>query len=383
MIPPQGRKAALVELHETHPGCSKMKALVELHETHPGCSKMKALARSYIWWPKMDQEIEALVQKCSICQESRSSPPSAPLHPWQWPGQPWSRLHLDFAGPYMGHMFLVIVDAHSKWLDAHIMSSITSAKTIETLRSVFAIHGLPRVIVTDNGSSFTSEEFKTFVRKNGIKHVTSAPYHPSTNGQAERAVQTLKRCLKRTPGNSVQERLSRFLFDHRITPHTTTGVPPCEMLMNRRLRSRLDLFHPDVSGKVESHQAKQKELRDQRPLRQFTENDQVYVQDFTTRKPKWIPGTVVKVTGPLSYMIKLQDGTIVRRHVDHVRKRENSIVDQDSDAMVFGPELGTDETTQPPTVQPSQEDSQPELQESDTSAVSQETDLNSTLRRST
>ena len=300
VIPPQGRKAVLEELHETH----------------PGCSKMKALARSYIWWPKMDQEIESLVQKCSVCQESRSSPPTAPLHPWQWPGLPWSRLHLDFAGPYMGHMFLVIVDAHSKWLDAHIMSSITSAKTIETLRSVFAIHGLPRVIVTDNGSSFTSEEFKMFVRKNGIKHVTSAPYHPSTNGQAERAVQTLKRGLKCTPGNSVQEKLSRFLFGYRITPHTTTGVPPCEMLMNRRLRSRLDLFHPEMSGKVESRQAKQKELHDQRSLRQFTENDKVYVQDFTTRKPKWIPGTVVQVTGPLSYMIKLQDGATVRRHVD-------------------------------------------------------------------
>ena len=254
----------------------------------------------------------------------------------------------------MGHMFLVIVDAHSKWLDAHIMSSITSARTIETLRSVIATHGLPRVIVTDNGSSFTSDEFKTFVRKNGIKHVTSAPYHPSTNGQAERAVQTLKRGLKRTPGNSVQERLTRFLFDYRITPHTTTGVPPCEMLMNRRLRSRLDQFYPDVSGKVESRQVKQKELRDQRSLRQFTENDQVYVQDFTTRKPKWIPGTVVKVTGPLSYRIKLQDGTIVRRHVT---KRENSIVDQDSDTMVFGPELGMDETTQPPIVPTSQEDS--------------------------
>ena len=186
VIPPQGRKAVLEELHETH----------------PGCSKMKALARSYIWWPKMDQEIESLVQKCSVCQESRSSPPTAPLHPWQWPGLPWSRLHLDFAGPYMGHMFLVIVDAHSKWLDAHIMSSITSAKTIETLRSEFAIHGCPCVIV---------------------KHVTSAPYRPSTNGKAERAVQTLKRGLKCTLGNSVQEKLSRFLFGYRITPHNDNG----------------------------------------------------------------------------------------------------------------------------------------------------------------
>ena len=246
VVPPQGRKAALDELHETH----------------PGSSKMKALARSYIWWPKMDQEIEDLVKRCSICQETRSSPPSAPLHPWQWPNQPWSRLHIDFAGPYMGHMYMVIVDAHSKWLDAHIMSSITSAKTIETLRALFAVHGLPRTIVTDNGSSFTSEEFKQFVHRNGIKHVTSAPYHPSTNGQAERAVQTLKQGIKRTPGDSIQERLSKFLFDYRITPHATTGIPPCELLMNRRLRSRLDLFYPEVERKVEHCQVRQKELHD-------------------------------------------------------------------------------------------------------------------------
>ena len=246
VVPPQGRKAALDELHETH----------------PGSSKMKALARSYIWWPKMDQEIEDLVKRCSICQETRPSPPSAPLHPWQWPNQPWSRLHIDFAGPYMGHMYMVIVDAHSKWLDAHIMSSITSAKTIETLRAVFAVHGLPRTIVTDNGSSFTSEEFKQFVHRNGIKHVTSAPYHPSTNGQVERAVQTLKQGIKRTPGDSIQERLSKFLFDYRITPHATTGMPPCELLMNRRLRSRLDLFYPEVERKVEHCQVRQKELHD-------------------------------------------------------------------------------------------------------------------------
>ena len=95
IVPPQGRAVVLDELHETH----------------PGCTRMKALARSYIWWPKMDQDIEELVKKCQVCQESRTSPPSAPLHPWQWPTQPWSRLHLDFAGPYMGHTYLVIVDA--------------------------------------------------------------------------------------------------------------------------------------------------------------------------------------------------------------------------------------------------------------------------------
>ena len=162
VIPPPGRSALLKELHETH----------------PGSTKMKALARSYLWWPKMDCEIEAVVKKCPICQESRPSPPLAPLHPWQWPEQPWSRVHLDFAGPYMGHMFLVIVDAHSKWLDAHVLSTITSSKTIEVLRSVFAIYGLPQTIVTDNGPSFTSDEFARFMTGNGIKHIKIGTVSP-------------------------------------------------------------------------------------------------------------------------------------------------------------------------------------------------------------
>ena len=153
-----------------------------------GVSRMKSLARGYFWWPGMDTDIENLVKHCTICQESRHQEPPAPLHPWEWPKQPWHRLHLDFAGPYLGHMFLVLVDAYSKWLDVCIVKLITSSSTIERLRSIFATHGIPRTIVTDNGTSFTSEEFKKFVQLNGIKHITKAPYHPSSNGSAERVL---------------------------------------------------------------------------------------------------------------------------------------------------------------------------------------------------
>ena len=108
---------------------------------------------------------------------------------------------------------------------------------------------------------------------------------PPCNGQAKRAVQTLKRGLKCTPGNSIQEKLSRFLFDSKITPHTTMGVPPCEMLMNHRLKSSYFGTIPswDIRESWKSSsQWKQKEPHDQRSLRQFTENDKVCVQDFTT-----------------------------------------------------------------------------------------------------
>ncbi|KAG8196622.1 hypothetical protein JTE90_014179 [Oedothorax gibbosus] len=87
-----------------------------------------------------------------------------------------------------GYMFLVIVDAHSKWLEVYPMKSTTTFKTIESLRDCFARSGLPVTLVSDNGPQFTSHEFETFMNSNGIKHKTTAPFKPSSNGQAERYV---------------------------------------------------------------------------------------------------------------------------------------------------------------------------------------------------
>ena len=330
IIPPQGRRRVLAELHDTHPGASKMKSLV----------------RSYVWWPNMNAEIDQLMRSCSVCQETRPSPPTAPLHPWEWPSKPWSRLHLDFAGPYMGNMFLVIVDAHSKWMDAYIMSSITSTRTINKLSELFSIHGLPQKVVTDNGTSFTSSEFQEFMASNGIKHVTSAPYHPSSNGLAERAVQSFKLGLKKTPGKNIQVCLSKYLFKYRITPHSTTGVPPAELLMGRRLRSKLDLLYPELSDRVEREQRRQKQFHDSgKPARVFTVGDHVYAKNFSNTGPKWLPGAVIEVTGPLSYQIQLQDETIVRRHVDSVRNRVHS-------SSVSTDDAGSPSHTSDPTVFP-------------------------------
>ena len=258
---------------------------------------MKALARSYIWWPNMDTDIETLVKTCTELQESRPSPPTASLHPWEWPASPWSRLHIDFAGPYLGHMFLVLVDAHSKWMDVRLMHSIKAHNMIEQLRMIFATHGIPQKIV-------------------------SASYHSSMNGLAEQAVQTFKQVLKRIQGSSIQEKLSKFLFQYRITPHTMTGIAPAELLMGRRLRSLLDLLFPTVSQKVESKQLKQREEHDStKPVCTFSIGDLVYVEDFTASPQKWIPGKIVEVTGPLSYCIELLDGSTVRRHVNNVIQR--------------------------------------------------------------
>ena len=170
--------------------------LEELHSEHQGVSRMKALARSYLWWPGLDKELEECARICHECQSVKNSPAVAPLHPWLWPSKPWQRVHIDFAGPFQNKMYLIVIDAHSKWPEVVEMTTTTSHKTTTELQRLLSMYGIPTQLVSDNGPQFTSEEFTSFMKRNGIKHIHSAPYHPSTNGTAERFVQTFKKSMK-------------------------------------------------------------------------------------------------------------------------------------------------------------------------------------------
>ena len=102
----------------------------------------------YIWWPGISKDIEETVKDCTKCQRNQSTPPFAPLHPWSWPTRPWARLYLDYAGPIQGKMYLVLIDAHSKWIEAFNTASATSTAVIEELRTLFAQFGLPETQLT-------------------------------------------------------------------------------------------------------------------------------------------------------------------------------------------------------------------------------------------
>ena len=156
--------------------------LKELHEAHPGMTRTKGLARMFVCWLGIDGDIERTVRLCRECQTNSSSSPLAPLQPWKWPTHPWSRLHIDYASPMYGKMCLIIVDTHSKWIEAAFVSSATSAATIELLCNSFVHFGIPSSVVTDNAPYFVSEEIELFFKQNGIWHPTSLPYHLASNG---------------------------------------------------------------------------------------------------------------------------------------------------------------------------------------------------------
>ena len=222
--------------------------LQELHACHSGIARMKTLTRMFVWWPCLDSDIENFVNQCSTCQSQRPTPPAASIRPWKWSTHPWYRLHLDMAGPFLGHMFLVLIDAHSKWLEVRLMPSTTSTAIISTLRSIFAQFGLPSVIVTDNGRNFTSAEFEQFLHRNGIKHLLSSPYHPSSNGLAERGVQVFKREMSKFTEGTLSNRISHMLFYNHITPHSTTGLSPAELLLSCRKRLLIGLAETGSAG---------------------------------------------------------------------------------------------------------------------------------------
>jgi transposase InsO family protein len=145
----------------------------------------------------------------------------------------------------MNYSFQVIVDTHTKWPEIIPTKSTSSTTTIKIMRDIFSRLGLPHILVSDNGSQFnTLESVDVAVKSNGIHHKCSAPYHPATNGQAERFVQIMKQNLRSMENkpSDVKLKFSRFLMQYRITPHTTTKKSPSEIIFGRNIRNRLDIM---------------------------------------------------------------------------------------------------------------------------------------------
>ncbi|UYV74754.1 K02A2.6-like, partial [Cordylochernes scorpioides] len=303
------------------PPSLRIKMLNCLHETHSGMNKMKAVARSHFWWPNLDTQIEFLVNKCRSCQQSQDGPNKGKWQPWKWSTRPWQRIHIDFANKENINL-LIVVDSHSKWIEAIPMRETTTRKTIEQLRRLFSSYGLPEELVSDNGPQFTGSEMKGFLEGNGIKQTLIPAYHPQSNGLAERAVRTIKTALdknKRKIGDTIQDTLSKVLLAYRSTPHVTTGKTPSELFIGRALRTRVSLIHPSLASRVRDQQARQMKYDRRTHLEEFQIDDLVWCKNFRGGD-KWIPGKIVGKKGTRVYTILIH-GQVKAYHRDQIRKR--------------------------------------------------------------
>uniref|UniRef100_A0A8R1EML3 RNA-directed DNA polymerase n=4 Tax=Caenorhabditis japonica TaxID=281687 RepID=A0A8R1EML3_CAEJA len=175
------------------PKSLRSRVLQTLHQAHLGTDRMKKLARSFVYWPNIDKDIENLVRNCVDCQAAAKNPVKTTLEPWPASSSPFERVHIDYAGPINGIYYLVVVDSFSKWPEILPTKSITATATIALLIPIFARFGNPKTLVSDNGTQFTASEFATFCASRGIRHLRSPPFHPQKLWpKPERLVDTFK-----------------------------------------------------------------------------------------------------------------------------------------------------------------------------------------------
>lgn len=296
------------------PQSLRSNVLKELHLGHLGILKMKILARSYVYWRGIDKDIEELVSKCRECRLKQNEPNKGPIHHWEVPSKPWQRIHIDFAGPLQGYYLLIIVDALSKWVEIIPTKTTTSAWCISKLKELFVDFGLPYVLVSDNGRQFVSKEFSSFLKQNGVVHKTSVPYHPATNGQAERFVQTVKKALHAMDAvtESIQDKILKIKYQLRRTPNTATGKSPYEQMFgNRTVRT---LLHAMLNrNQVQPKTSMEHKLT----VRTFKSGQRVQIRNYNTSK-RWEFGTVLTRIGHLHYEVLTDSGQTWKRHIDQM-----------------------------------------------------------------
>ncbi|KFD63863.1 hypothetical protein M514_12264 [Trichuris suis] len=293
----------------------------QLHSDHPGIVRMKALARSVVCWPGLDRQIEDIVRGCAACAAVAKLPAKVPPCPWPPADRCWSRVHVDYAGPFEGRYFFILVDAFSKWPEVFVTEKITASATISFLSRVIAQFGAPETIVSDNGTQFTAAEFKSFCAENGIQHVLIPPGHPQSNGQAERFVDTLKRSLRKRRGEGpLASLVQRFLLHYRSSPNARFGYSksPAEVFLGRPLRTAIRQIHPTREAQRANHSARLMPTGAARS-RAFQPGESVYLLSNQEAR-KWLEGDVVARRGKVIYDIRVGE-KICRRHINELRRR--------------------------------------------------------------
>ena len=293
-----------------------------LHSRHNGIVATKAEARQSVWWPNLNNDIEDMIRSCKVCAVNNSTVRSPSLQ-WSYVGKPWSRVHIDYCE--LGHeYFLILMDAYSKFIDVHLASSMTSSVTIELLRKSFANFGIPDTVVSDNAPNLVSKEMREFYLKNGISLINPSPYHPASNGMAERAVRTFKEGMKKMQNGTLNTKLCRFLYTYRRTVHSVTKESPAERMFGRKFKSPLDILKPK-SRKVEEDNAACRNSDSQVHENKFCVGQAVFAKNFSSGPP-WLPAVVLEVKGVRNYVVRVprKDGDLYwRRHADHLKVRSN------------------------------------------------------------
>uniref|UniRef100_A0A3Q2EKA6 Integrase catalytic domain-containing protein n=1 Tax=Cyprinodon variegatus TaxID=28743 RepID=A0A3Q2EKA6_CYPVA len=222
--------------------------------------------------------------------------------------------------------------------------ALISACVIKHMKSIFARHGIPQVVYSDNGPSYSSKEFQDFAQEYDFRHVTSSPLYAQSNGKAEKGVHIVKQLLKKAQESHSDPYLA--LLSYRASP-LEHGLSPAEILMGRRLRTTLPYTsepkQKEVKQKQKHLQRRQKANYDKstKSLVPLARHDTVRIHDSSTWSKK---ATVLQEVSPRSYNVKTEDGQVLRRNRRSLLKTQDTWQEQtDEDSLGDPASTATDD----------------------------------------
>jgi hypothetical protein len=301
-------------------------ALQVLHDGHLGITQMQQSARTAVYWPGIDADIEDFARRCTSCMKCKQYQKAEPMQPHEVPDRPWQKVGVDFF-EYSGKKFICAVDYFSKYPFITEMHSTTAKCTIRALTEIFATEGAPEALMTDNGPPFNSAEFAAFAQSWNFTHTTSSPNFPQSNGQVERTVQTIKQLMARCSAEKKDWHIA--LLHHRAQPLSSKLPSPAEILHQRPARTALPQTNPgpiqlDYKAIKAELVRKQQKIKSSYDTRHSAHELQpLHLQQpvlFQNTDGSWHKGTVDHVgPEPRSYWILTTSGNKVRRNRRHLQ----------------------------------------------------------------
>ena len=317
-----------------------------LHTDHIRVVRMQLQSRNYCWFPGIDKMIEDFVKRCSVCQMTGNKTNQSETISWPKTSYPFERVHTDMFY-FEGKTFLICVDDFSKWMYVTLLKGTCARSLIEEFRKIFAFVGFPKSICSDNGPPYNGFEYVNFLNSNGIEVIKSPPYHPQSNGLAERAVQTAKQTLKKLSLDvnsrnwTISHKVSQFLFRYNNTPTTSTNQKPNDLIFKLTPKTEIDQILPISNSKynnnqnkieknsivknnvkeniVNEHKSKEnKNFWQEKKLQDFKEGEIIYYKNNFKNECNWIEGYIKRRLSKTVYLVDIA-GSIRTAHAAQLK----------------------------------------------------------------
>lgn len=319
-------------IHKSHktliPEAMRYEMLKYIHGGHLSYEKCIRHARDYVFWPKLNKDLQNFIQKCASCQVHQRNNNKHPIESKDVPKFPFEIVATDLFH-FLGEEYIVLTDSYSGFITFEKLMETTASNVIKFLKNIFAYHGIPKVLESDNGPQFSSVDFKNFAKLWQFDHHTSSPHHPRGNGLAERAVQTAKQLLKKCHYDNTDYHLAILNFMN--TPRGNIGTP-AQRLYCRNLRSQIPATTQSL---IPSHQnnitEELKNMRHNQALNNSqgsTPPQQLNIgQNVLTRidKREWEPAVVKEKIHSRSYNLEFNNGKVLRRNITNIKPTEAKV----------------------------------------------------------